>query len=78
FGSLSFAAILLYAASVACTIGYDTIYAHQDKEDDELIGAGESESDKHRQQRQSIKADQPLPSPIAEQARSGADADQFI
>jgi 4-hydroxybenzoate polyprenyltransferase len=38
FGSLSFAAILLYAASVAWTIGYDTIYAHQDKEDDELIG----------------------------------------
>ncbi|MBY5784083.1 4-hydroxybenzoate octaprenyltransferase [Rhizobium leguminosarum] len=37
-GSLSFAAILLYAASVAWTIGYDTIYAHQDKEDDELIG----------------------------------------
>ena len=37
-GGLSFAAILLYAASVAWTIGYDTIYAHQDKEDDELIG----------------------------------------
>jgi 4-hydroxybenzoate polyprenyltransferase len=38
FGSLSFAAVLLYAASVVWTIGYDTIYAHQDKEDDELIG----------------------------------------
>ncbi|WP_427149596.1 4-hydroxybenzoate octaprenyltransferase [Rhizobium leguminosarum] len=38
FGGLTFAAILLYAASVAWTIGYDTIYAHQDKEDDELIG----------------------------------------
>jgi 4-hydroxybenzoate polyprenyltransferase len=38
FGSLSFAAILLYAASILWTIGYDTIYAHQDKEDDELIG----------------------------------------
>ncbi|MBY3412478.1 4-hydroxybenzoate octaprenyltransferase [Rhizobium laguerreae] len=37
-GGLSFAAILFYAASVAWTIGYDTIYAHQDKEDDELIG----------------------------------------
>ncbi|MBY3442597.1 4-hydroxybenzoate octaprenyltransferase [Rhizobium laguerreae] len=37
-GGLSLAAILLYAASVAWTIGYDTIYAHQDKEDDELIG----------------------------------------
>ncbi|MGO8484656.1 UbiA family prenyltransferase, partial [Rhizobium leguminosarum] len=36
-GGLSFAAILLYSASVAWTIGYDTIYAHQDKEDDELI-----------------------------------------
>ncbi len=29
---------MLYLASVAWTIGYDTIYAHQDKEDDELIG----------------------------------------
>jgi 4-hydroxybenzoate polyprenyltransferase len=38
FGSLSFAAFALYLASVVWTIGYDTIYAHQDKEDDELIG----------------------------------------
>ncbi|QWW68574.1 4-hydroxybenzoate octaprenyltransferase [Rhizobium sp. WYJ-E13] len=38
FGTLAFPAILLYAASVVWTIGYDTIYAHQDKEDDELIG----------------------------------------
>ncbi len=38
FGALSWAAIWLYVAAVAWTIGYDTIYAHQDKEDDELIG----------------------------------------
>jgi 4-hydroxybenzoate polyprenyltransferase len=38
FGSLSFAAVALYFASIVWTIGYDTIYAHQDKEDDELIG----------------------------------------
>lgn len=38
FGSLSLAALLLYAASIVWTIGYDTIYAHQDTEDDELIG----------------------------------------
>ncbi|ASY55526.1 4-hydroxybenzoate octaprenyltransferase [Sinorhizobium sp. CCBAU 05631] len=38
FGSLSFAAILLYAAAIAWTIGYDTIYAYQDREDDALIG----------------------------------------
>lgn len=37
-GSLSLAPVLLYAGSVAWTIGYDTIYAHQDKEDDTLIG----------------------------------------
>ena len=37
-GSLAFAALLLYAGSVLWTIGYDTIYAHQDKEDDALIG----------------------------------------
>ncbi|TCL75874.1 4-hydroxybenzoate polyprenyltransferase [Rhizobium sp. BK251] len=38
FGSLSVAALLLYASAIVWTIGYDTIYAHQDKEDDELIG----------------------------------------
>ncbi|MBN9029188.1 MAG: 4-hydroxybenzoate polyprenyltransferase [Rhizobiales bacterium 63-7] len=38
FGSISFAAIALYIAAIAWTIGYDTIYAHQDKEDDALIG----------------------------------------
>jgi 4-hydroxybenzoate polyprenyltransferase len=38
FGSLSPAAIVLFAAAVLWTIGYDTLYAHQDKEDDELIG----------------------------------------
>ncbi|MGO8205348.1 UbiA family prenyltransferase, partial [Rhizobium ruizarguesonis] len=38
FGGLSFAAVLLSAASVAWTIGSDTIYAHPDKEDDALIG----------------------------------------
>ena len=38
FGSLSLAPIVLYAAAILWTIGYDTIYAHQDKEDDELIG----------------------------------------
>ncbi len=32
----------LYASGVLWTIGYDTIYAHQDKEDDELIGVGSS------------------------------------
>jgi len=31
-------AILLYAAGIAWTLFYDTIYAHQDKEDDALIG----------------------------------------
>jgi 4-hydroxybenzoate polyprenyltransferase len=38
YGSLSLAAVALYIASILWTIGYDTIYAHQDKEDDELIG----------------------------------------
>ena len=37
-GHLNAAAGLLYAGAVAWTIGYDTIYAHQDREDDELIG----------------------------------------
>ncbi|MFB9950386.1 4-hydroxybenzoate octaprenyltransferase [Rhizobium puerariae] len=38
FGSLSWAVLWLYLAAIAWTIGYDTIYAHQDKEDDELVG----------------------------------------
>jgi 4-hydroxybenzoate polyprenyltransferase len=33
-----FLAIVLYAGALAWTIGYDTIYAHQDREDDDLIG----------------------------------------
>jgi 4-hydroxybenzoate polyprenyltransferase len=37
-GSLSAAPILLYAGGIAWTLAYDTIYAHQDKEDDVLIG----------------------------------------
>nr|CAD6422919.1 4-hydroxybenzoate octaprenyltransferase [Rhizobium sp. Q54] len=38
FGSLAWAPVWLYIGSVAWTIGYDTIYAHQDKEDDALVG----------------------------------------
>ncbi|WP_051039112.1 4-hydroxybenzoate octaprenyltransferase [Bartonella australis] len=38
YGSLSWAPIMLYAGSILWTIGYDTIYAHQDKEDDAIIG----------------------------------------
>ncbi|MCT8970366.1 4-hydroxybenzoate octaprenyltransferase [Microbaculum marinisediminis] len=38
FGSLSWAPLALYAGGIAWTIGYDTIYAHQDIADDELIG----------------------------------------
>lgn len=37
-GSLAPAALLLYAGGIAWTLAYDTIYAHQDKEDDALIG----------------------------------------
>ncbi|PRD45694.1 4-hydroxybenzoate octaprenyltransferase [Phyllobacterium phragmitis] len=38
--SLSLAPLLLYAGAILWTIGYDTIYAHQDKEDDALVGVG--------------------------------------
>jgi 4-hydroxybenzoate polyprenyltransferase len=37
-GSLSLAPVLVYAGSISWTIGYDTIYAHQDKEDDASLG----------------------------------------
>jgi 4-hydroxybenzoate polyprenyltransferase len=36
--SLSAAPLLLYAGGICWTLAYDTIYAHQDKEDDVLIG----------------------------------------
>ena len=38
FGSLAAAPVVLYAGAVFWTVGYDTIYAHQDKEDDALVG----------------------------------------
>jgi 4-hydroxybenzoate polyprenyltransferase len=38
FGRIDAAAFWLYAGSIAWVIGYDTIYAHQDTEDDALIG----------------------------------------
>jgi 4-hydroxybenzoate polyprenyltransferase len=38
FGRLDLPALLLYAGAICWVIGYDTIYAHQDREDDALIG----------------------------------------
>jgi 4-hydroxybenzoate polyprenyltransferase len=38
FGSLNLAPFLLYAGSIAWVVGYDTIYALQDIEDDEVVG----------------------------------------
>jgi 4-hydroxybenzoate polyprenyltransferase len=38
FGRLDPPALLLYAGSIAWVIHYDTIYAHQDREDDVLVG----------------------------------------
>ncbi len=37
-GALGWPAVALYGGGIAWTLGYDTIYAHQDKEDDALIG----------------------------------------
>ena len=37
-GALEWPAFLLYAGSIAWVIHYDTIYAHQDREDDALVG----------------------------------------
>ncbi len=38
FGRLDWPALVLYAGSISWVIGYDTIYAHQDREDDMMIG----------------------------------------
>lgn len=37
-GGLHGSPVLLYAGGIFWTLGYDTIYAHQDKQDDALIG----------------------------------------
>ncbi len=37
-GKIDPAAVVLYAAGIAWTMYYDTIYAHQDREDDALVG----------------------------------------
>ena len=41
-GGLDRATLLLYAGCVAWTLGYDTIYAHQDKQDDAIVGVKSS------------------------------------
>ena len=38
YGELGLAPALLYLGTIPWVIGYDTIYAHQDKEDDALVG----------------------------------------
>lgn len=38
FGEIGFPALVLYAGSILWVIGYDTIYAHQDRDDDAIIG----------------------------------------
>jgi 4-hydroxybenzoate polyprenyltransferase len=38
FGRLNWPALILYLGSISWVIGYDTIYAHQDREDDLLVG----------------------------------------
>ena len=37
-GRLQWPALLLYLAAITWILGFDTIYAHQDREDDALIG----------------------------------------
>ncbi len=37
-GNLTAAPIVMYAGTIFWTLGYDTIYAHQDREDDALVG----------------------------------------
>jgi 4-hydroxybenzoate polyprenyltransferase len=41
-GTLGWPPVLLYLGGICWTLGYDTIYAHQDKEDDARIGVKSS------------------------------------
>jgi 4-hydroxybenzoate polyprenyltransferase len=38
FGRLALAPVVLYLAAILWTVGYDTIYAHQDRRDDAIVG----------------------------------------
>ena len=42
FGSLDWRPLVLYVGTILWVIGYDTIYAHQDAEDDAIIGVKSS------------------------------------
>ncbi len=39
-GRLNLAVLSLYCGTIAWILGYDTIYAHQDREDDAMVGVG--------------------------------------
>lgn len=41
-GGLDWPALVLYAAGICWTLGYDTIYAHQDRVDDAIVGVKSS------------------------------------
>ena len=41
-GTLAAPAVVAYAAGFFWTLGYDTVYAHQDKEDDAIVGVRSS------------------------------------
>jgi len=41
-GDLQLPAVILYVAGIFWTLGYDTIYAHQDKKDDLIVGVKSS------------------------------------
>ena len=42
FGALDWRPLVLYAGTICWVIGYDTIYAHQDRRDDAIIGVKSS------------------------------------
>lgn len=42
FGALDWRPVMLYAGTICWVIGYDTIYAHQDRRDDAIIGVKSS------------------------------------
>lgn len=42
FGALDWRPLVLYAGTISWVIGYDTIYAHQDRRDDAIIGVKSS------------------------------------
>lgn len=74
FGGIAWPAVLLYLAAVCWTVGYDTIYAMQDLEDDAVVGIRSSARTFGEHRRLAVAACYALAAGMALAAALGAGA----